>query len=58
MAERTVDSDASETREWLDALRSVLHNVGPERAHFLIEQLIDHARRSGVNLPIPPPRPT
>src|SRR6185295_18768226 len=51
MAERKPDSDADETKEWLDALASVLANEGPERAHFLIEQLIDHARRSGVNLP-------
>ena len=51
MADRKPDSDVAETSEWQDALRSVLANEGPERAHFLIEQLIDQARRSGVNLP-------
>jgi pyruvate dehydrogenase E1 component len=46
-----IDVDQEETREWLDALISVLEREGPERAHFIIEQLIDKARRSGVNLP-------
>jgi pyruvate dehydrogenase E1 component len=45
------DHDPQETREWLDALAGVLANEGPERAHFLIEQLIDKARRSGAWLP-------
>jgi len=40
-----------ETREWLDALSAVLENEGVERAHFLLEQLIDNARRNGATLP-------
>jgi pyruvate dehydrogenase E1 component len=45
------DRDPQETREWLDALDGVLAAEGPDRAHFLIEQLIDKARRSGAYLP-------
>jgi pyruvate dehydrogenase E1 component len=45
------DHDPQETREWLDALEGVLATEGPDRAHFLIEQLIDKARRSGAFLP-------
>jgi len=45
------DHDPQETREWLDALEGVLANEGPDRAHFLIEQLIDKARRNGAYLP-------
>ncbi|MCW8829946.1 MAG: pyruvate dehydrogenase (acetyl-transferring), homodimeric type, partial [Gammaproteobacteria bacterium] len=45
------DIDPLETREWMDALVAVIENEGPERAHFLLEQLIDNARRSGSNLP-------
>ncbi len=45
------DHDPQETREWLDALEGVLANEGPDRAHFLIEVLIDKARRSGAYLP-------
>ncbi len=46
-----VDHDPQETQEWLDALESVLEAAGDEKAHFIIEKLIDKARRSGVNLP-------
>jgi len=45
------DTDDQETQEWLDSLNSVINADGPERAHFLIEKMIDQARRSGTNLP-------
>src|SRR5919198_4115843 len=45
------DLDPQETREWLDALDSVLSAEGTERAHYLIQQLIDEAHRSGTPLP-------
>jgi pyruvate dehydrogenase E1 component len=45
------DIDPLETQEWLDALEAVLENEGVERAHFLLERLIDKARRSGAYLP-------
>ncbi len=45
------DIDPLETEEWLDALEAVLENEGVERAHFLIEKLVDKARRSGAHLP-------
>jgi pyruvate dehydrogenase E1 component len=45
------DPDSLETQEWLDALEAVLEREGPERAHFLLEKLIDKARRSGAYLP-------
>ena len=45
------DQDPQETREWLDALEGILNTEGPERAHFLLEQLIEKARRSGAFLP-------
>ena len=45
------DIDPQETQEWLDALESVLINEGPERAHYLLERLVEKARRSGAYLP-------
>ena len=45
------DADETETQEWLDALDAVIEHEGPERAHYLLERLIDKARRSGANLP-------
>jgi pyruvate dehydrogenase E1 component len=51
MAEPARDVDPQETQEWLEALDSVLRTEGPERGHYLIERLIDKARRSGAHLP-------
>ncbi|PZN31943.1 MAG: pyruvate dehydrogenase (acetyl-transferring), homodimeric type [Proteobacteria bacterium] len=48
------DLDPQETREWLESIDSVLKAHGPGRAHFLLERLIDHARRSGAYLPFKP----
>ncbi len=45
------DIDPGETQEWLEAFGSVLEYEGPERAHYLLEKLIDKARRSGVYFP-------
>ncbi|NJO15883.1 MAG: pyruvate dehydrogenase (acetyl-transferring), homodimeric type [Thioploca sp.] len=45
------DVDPQETQEWLEALESILAKEGPERAHFILESLIDKARRSGTYLP-------
>ena len=46
-----VDTDPQETQEWLDALESVLENEGIERIHYLLNKLVDKARRSGAYLP-------
>ncbi|MEY3252636.1 MAG: pyruvate dehydrogenase complex, dehydrogenase component [Pseudomonadota bacterium] len=45
------DLDAQETREWLDALSAVIGAEGPERAHFLLEQLLEHSRQAGIDMP-------
>ncbi|MCH6582789.1 MAG: pyruvate dehydrogenase (acetyl-transferring), homodimeric type [Proteobacteria bacterium] len=45
------DIDPIETQEWLEALEAVFEREGTERAHFLLEHLIDTARRSGAHLP-------
>jgi pyruvate dehydrogenase E1 component len=45
------DTDAQETNEWLEALSGVVAQEGPERAHFLIEKLIESAREEGIDLP-------
>jgi pyruvate dehydrogenase E1 component len=45
------DKDLQETREWLDALSAVIESQGPERAHFLLEQLLEHARQSSIDMP-------
>src|SRR6202023_1365932 len=46
--------DPVETQEWLESIDSVLKEHGPERAHFILERLIDYTRRSGAYLPFKP----
>ena len=48
------DIDPSETQEWLESIDSVMRAQGPERAHFLLEKLVDFTRRSGAYLPFKP----
>jgi pyruvate dehydrogenase E1 component len=48
------DLDPVETQEWLESIDSVLKTHGPERAHFILERLIDYTRRSGAYLPFKP----
>jgi pyruvate dehydrogenase E1 component len=45
------DLDPGETREWLESIDSVIRAEGAERAHYLIERVIEHTRRSGAYLP-------
>lgn len=42
------DSDPIETREWLDALASVLANAGHDRAQFLLQHVTEAAREHGI----------
>ncbi|HLV48426.1 MAG TPA: pyruvate dehydrogenase (acetyl-transferring), homodimeric type, partial [Aliidiomarina sp.] len=45
------DIDPQETQEWLDSLETLFDAGGPERAHYILESLIEKARRSGAYLP-------
>ncbi len=45
------DSDRQETREWTDALAAVIESEGPERAHYLLEQLLETARQNSIDMP-------
>jgi len=45
------DIDPLETKEWLQALESVLETEGSERAHFLLESLVERTRRRGAHIP-------
>lgn len=46
----TKDIDPIETEEWIAALNSVLANEGPERAQFLLNELLRTARLAGYPL--------
>ncbi|MDC7223967.1 MAG: pyruvate dehydrogenase (acetyl-transferring), homodimeric type [Spirochaetales bacterium] len=46
-----IDRDPEETREWLEALEGVIREEGAEKAHLLLQELIDRARGKGVSIP-------
>ncbi|MGC1854517.1 MAG: pyruvate dehydrogenase (acetyl-transferring), homodimeric type [Candidatus Aquirickettsiella sp.] len=47
-----LDKDPLETKEWIDALLSVLKFEGIDRVQFLIQQLVNKARQRGLDLTI------
>ncbi len=51
MTDQNIDIDPQETQEWLDALESVMETESIERAYYLLEVMVEKARRSGVYLP-------
>ncbi|MBZ0222984.1 MAG: pyruvate dehydrogenase (acetyl-transferring), homodimeric type [Dokdonella sp.] len=48
------DLDPRETREWTEALHGVIRADGTERAHYLLERMVDETRRAGGHLPFTP----
>jgi pyruvate dehydrogenase E1 component len=45
------DLDPAETREWLEALDSVLAYEGADRAYYLLDEVTAEARREGAPVP-------
>ncbi|MCK9505586.1 MAG: pyruvate dehydrogenase (acetyl-transferring), homodimeric type [Porticoccaceae bacterium] len=45
------DLDPTETREWLEALESVIKFQGQDRAGYLVKQLLDKAAEQGIPTP-------
>jgi len=45
---QSVDSDPVETKEWIESLEALNAAQGGKRAHFVLSQLQDRARRLGV----------
>jgi len=48
------DPNPTETREWIESLKAVIDRDGPERAHRLLEGMVELTRRSGAFLPFSP----
>ncbi|MGL5733950.1 MAG: pyruvate dehydrogenase (acetyl-transferring), homodimeric type, partial [Beijerinckiaceae bacterium] len=49
--DRQRDADPQETREWVEAIESVIAFEGSERADALLTSTVDAARRNGANIP-------
>ena len=48
---RKVDSDPVETREWLEAINSVIEQEGVERAQYILQRLSSKVTETGAQLP-------
>jgi pyruvate dehydrogenase E1 component len=48
------DPDPRETREWIESIEAVINAEGTERAHQILEKLVDETRRAGGHLPFSP----
>jgi pyruvate dehydrogenase E1 component len=48
------DLDPVESQEWIEALKAVIDADGPERAHYLLERMVEVTRRAGAFLPFQP----
>lgn len=47
----TQDIDPIETQEWKDALDSVIEYESKNRAQFIVNKLLDHAKAVGIQIP-------
>ncbi len=48
------DPDPQESREWVESLKAVIDHDGPQRAHQLLEGMVELTRRAGAHLPFSP----
>src|SRR5579863_5556948 len=46
------DLNPQETSEWFEALDEIVDQVGPDRANYLLERLMEHASNLGVQPPL------
>lgn len=44
------DADPAETKEWLEALNALIEHTGHERAHYILQQLLNDAKHHGVDM--------
>ncbi|MBA3660855.1 MAG: pyruvate dehydrogenase (acetyl-transferring), homodimeric type [Gammaproteobacteria bacterium] len=48
MTKMRSDNDPTETKEWLDALASLIKHEGKARAEFILKKLLEEAQKKGV----------
>jgi pyruvate dehydrogenase E1 component len=46
------DLNPQETSEWLEALDEIVDQLGPDRASYVLERLMEHASAAGVHVPL------
>src|SRR5690348_5531171 len=48
------DPDPAESREWIESIKAVIDRDGPQRAHQLLDNMVELTRRAGAHLPFAP----
>ncbi|MEZ5464302.1 MAG: pyruvate dehydrogenase (acetyl-transferring), homodimeric type [Lysobacteraceae bacterium] len=48
------DIDPAESQEWIESMQAVIAADGAERAHHLLERMVEVTRRAGAHLPFNP----
>ena len=51
MSNKFKDTDPLETKEWLEAITSIIETEGVERAQYLLERLSSRVTETGAQLP-------
>ncbi|NOZ07941.1 MAG: pyruvate dehydrogenase (acetyl-transferring), homodimeric type [FCB group bacterium] len=54
MPKNYTDKNPGETRDWLESLQALVEAEGLERTHFILDKLLDSARRLGCRMPYSP----
>ncbi|MBV2208366.1 MAG: pyruvate dehydrogenase (acetyl-transferring), homodimeric type [Thermomonas sp.] len=48
------DPDPQESQEWIESMKAVIDHDGPQRAHQLLEGMVELTRRAGAHMPFAP----
>src|SRR5687767_1939919 len=48
------DPDPTETREWVESIKAVIDHDGAQRAHQLLDNMVELTRRAGAHMPFAP----
>jgi pyruvate dehydrogenase E1 component len=52
--DHAADVDSVETKEWVDSLRAVVRECGPQRGLYLVNELEEQLRRQGIRSSVQP----
>jgi len=48
---KILDIDPLETKDWIESMDALIQEKGNDRAHYIIEKLIDYSRLNGIKVP-------
>lgn len=54
MVKNYQDHNPEETREWMESIQGLIDSEGIDRAYYILDSLLDYARRNGIKMPYSP----